>query len=264
MKERVKSVRTRNQKLKGLVFSCKVIDCTEERRSDIGEFDFNISTNAEPDFNTSMNAETDFDTTATATQQYLDTTEPMECDSEYEPIAVEEPEVQEHSASKDIMVKFQNQQNSSDEVTLDCEKGEKLQSVLDRFSNKVERELSEFKFSNRDHEPFEKSAYNDAIDQLPTELDADYIEIFYKVIDDESPKRAPSEQSTPTPKAIKNDPNEGYRIQFEDHSAGNSELDMDFVGNQRLSVAIDQIVDVMDLNRSNTQFFSSKGMWSFF
>lgn len=251
MKESFRSVRTRNQQLKGLVFSCQVIDCPEERRSDIDESNFNISTNAETDFSTSMNAETVLNITVRATQQHPDRTEPMECEFEYATIVVEELKVQ---------VKFQNQQNSSDEVTLDCEKDEKLQSVLDRFSNKVERELSEFKFLNKDHELFEKSAYNYAIDQLPTDLDADYIEIFYTVIDDKSPKWVPSEQSTPRAIAIKNDPNEGYRIRFENRSAGNGEFDMDFIGNQRLSLAIDQIVEVMDLNRSNTQFFSSNGM----
>lgn len=242
MKERVRSVRTRNQKLKGLVFSCKVVDCLEELRSDMGESDFEMSTDAEP-------------ITAPA--------EPMDCEFELAPIAVEE-----YSSPNDIMVKFQNQQNSSDEVTLDCEKDEKLESVLSRFSNKVERELSEFTFSNRDYEPLEKSAYSDAIDRLPRNLDADYIEIFYTVVDYKSPKWAPREQSTPTltPIAIviddddDHDPNEECRIQFEDRSAGNGELDMDFAGNQQLSEAISQIVDVMELNLSNTQFFNSKGI----
>lgn len=246
IKERIRSVRTRNQKLKGLVFSCKVIDFPEEHRSNISCF--NISSNAEPDFSSSMNAEPDLDTT-------------MECEYEYGPIEVEECQEHLNKTLNGIMVKIQNQQNSSDEVILDCKKEEKLKSVLDRFSNTVGRELSGFTFSNRDHEPFEKSAYNFAVDQLPIDHDADYIEIFYKVIDYESPKRASSEQS-PTLKAIaiENDPNDGCSMQFEDHSTGNGEFDMDLVGNQRLSVAIDQIVEIMDLDKPNTQFFTSKGM----
>ncbi|XP_055326657.1 ubiquitin carboxyl-terminal hydrolase 7-like [Sitodiplosis mosellana] len=231
-----KLMRTRNQKQTGLVFSCIVIEHRENPPSDKTDLEFNTSSFAER----------------------------MECESQSDSIQlIGCADAQKRFTPVPFMVKLENLHDSSDSMTLDCERGETLQSILDRFSNKVDRKLSELVFSKKDSELFEKSAYKCAIEQLAECDDADHVEIFYEVKDDRSWKRAPNKKSSPDPIVVSitgdRDTVKEHRIQFEDRLTGNCEIDLEFSARARLSAAIEQIVQVMELNRSNTHFFNSKG-----
>lgn len=237
---RNKTMRTRHQKSNGLVFSCMVIDNT----SDIAEGDVSMSSIASlPN-------------------------EPMDCDFQNNSFQLNFPEDGEkynESANNNIMVKFENRNNSTDMTILDSDKAETLQTILMRFANKVECELSELDFFNTDTEPIDKSQLNCAIEELITCDGKDYIEIFYDVTEKSPEKCSSTEQlriqdSTPiaTDDNQETDNNQ-HTLVFEDRLNEKSKIDLSFTGEQPLSAAIEQIVDVMELDKSHAHFFNSKG-----
>lgn len=229
-------MRTRNQKMKGLIFSCKLIE--EEQPSDIAETDYNML--------------------------IVNEVEAMDCEFQndsMEPTG-EEPIAQKHltPVSTSILVHIENQQNSSDQTTIQFERTDAVQTVLNSFADRFNVELSELEFSNVDTEIITQSSWNCAIEQL-IRGDMDYVKIFYIAKDKPITTII---HTPPVPISIANDSdnehdNQKHSLLFEDRLKENTDMDLSFDGAQPLSAAIESISQVMDLNKSNVHFFNSKG-----
>lgn len=250
-----KVMRTRNQKQLGLVFNYRVIDNSDDpeaRPSDIAEGSIDLTP-------ISLHEDEPME---------CDYEEPMNCEIQPESIQLmdsEDSQMHRTPVPKNIMVKFENIINSSDGTILDCERYETLESVLDRFANKVETDKSEFSFFHVDKQLIGVFELECAIEQLIASEEMDYVLMYFEIKDKKRQSCAPMKQSTPglkVPVITRNRKvakKQEYDLKFEDRLKINDDVDLSFDGQMTLSKAINQLVEVMDLNRSNTMFFTSKG-----
>lgn len=243
-----RNTRTRSQAKKGLTFSYKINQTfgqpIEEMEGQVTLAEDISSTHCEP---MDCQYENNFDSIS----MELCHTEDVQKSVEEVP-SVQMPDVEMPNAEGlirpcvgNIPVIFHNRQTPT-RITCEHYRDEKMQDILSSFADIYGFYLNKLEFTDekgglldRTHRPLE----------LFLATDQDCMNIYYEEI-----VVTESTRSTDDLKQV-------LRLKFKDVLNKRTDLDLTFRDDDNLSKAINQIIDVMDLDRSSTHFFTSKGEW---
>lgn len=249
MDDRNKNCRTRGQKQKNLLFTFKMIQSEGiGQPMEITDEDWN-ETNSEHSVPVKCRSphsnSMDLDANGIIS---MHTVKEM-------PGVVEMMNADEPSMYK-IPVRFVEADSKSEYMVKEYDKGVTMDNIVEEFVRLHELNINKLVFTDQEAEFL-------AVDHRALELyvgcDQTEMVIYFKVeeIKSKTNKRATlRNQSKPTNQRQKR----RVYLTFIDQTANRDQMDMDFEENDKFSLAIERIAEVMDLDRSKSHFIDSNGM----
>lgn len=217
---RNKGYRTRSQTLKGLTFSYNIINSADEKMSSTEACD-----------------------------------EPMDYEYNGDELSDLRETSKQSTPIPTVIVWFQNCATHDDSFQFECVQTEILQSILHKFVVKSHKDLKDFSFFKEDNEPLKESEKIQTLEVLMAD-DKDYVKILFEYVAIESSTtRSLSFVAAADDLKTMN----LHCLVFVDLLQQDNDLDLQFKGTDSMLSAIEQLVSVMDLNRSNVLFFAADG-----
>lgn len=260
MDERNKNCRTRRQKQKNLEFSFKMIHSNHDQPMDIDNISYSIGSSTE--YGEPMKCSSPQACGIVSMELESNDMSPIHMvESVLEPPIVPEiPDTVElqnadEPAEYIVPVRFFDAVSKRELWAKQFARNKPIDKVMGEFARANNLNLNNLVFSDQKNGLLEAN-------QRPLELllDCDQTEMnIYVEVETQKRTSVKRSISINRPTNANQRPKLQYYLTFKDQTAKRDPIDINFTGEETLSFAVGQIVETMELDRSKTHFFNSKG-----